>query len=81
MANDNARTELIDIFPRSAELPEFIRREQAVVLIRRALEASRALVDDVLERAGRVLSEDELVSLGQMSELLAELTDSRLDEE
>lgn len=61
---------LMDIFPDSAELPDFVKHSDALTYVRRVLEASRAGIDEITERSSKVLTEDELLRLNQLSEKL-----------
>jgi hypothetical protein len=60
--------ELMRIFPDPDELPAHIQRGEALVFIRRILEASRASIDEVTERSQKVLTEDEVIRLHRLGE-------------
>lgn len=63
--------ELMDIFPRSTELPPAVKRDEVLVLIRRVLEASRAGIDEITERSQKVLTEEELIRLHALGESIS----------
>ena len=64
-------SEIIGRFPGPDEIQGFLKRELAVPLLRRALEASRAAVDEITKGAERVLTVDEQIALGIVAEKLA----------
>ena len=76
MADSNI--ELMKLFPSPDELPAHIRRDQALPLIRRVLEASRAAIDEIGERSDRVLTENEQIVLGQLGEKLADYAETAI---
>lgn len=62
--------DLMGLFPGPDELPQNIKRDEALALIRRTLEASRASIDEIANRADKVLTEDEVVRLHKLGEKL-----------
>ena len=69
MSNENP--EIINRFPGPGELQSFLKRDIAISLLRRTLEASRAAVDEITCGAERVLTVDEQMALGIVAESLA----------
>lgn len=59
------------LFPEPEETSGFLKRSEAIPLLRRTLEAARGAVDQITEGSERVLSEDEQVKLGEISEEIA----------
>lgn len=63
--------DFIALFPAPDEIQGFVKRDRAVSLLCRTLEASRAAVDEIASGAQRVLSVDEQMELGIVAERLA----------
>ena len=64
---------IIDQFPGSDEIPTLMHRQDAIDLIIKVAEASRAAVDEITDSAVKTLSIEEQVKIGQMAEYLASL--------
>ena len=58
-------------FPNPTEVGEVVNREDAIDLLERIVEASRAAIDEVTGAAYKTLSPEEQLSLGSTSEQLA----------
>lgn len=71
MASTNK--DAMDLFPKPEEIPGLIKRQQAIFLLARTLEATRGALDQITEGAERVLSEEEQIEVGQGSEAVAKL--------
>ena len=64
---------IMDGFPGSDEVPAVTTRVNALALLSRTLEASRAAVDEITEAAKKTLSLEEQLRLSGISEQIANL--------
>ena len=64
---------IMDGFPGSNEVPAVTTRDNALTLISRTLEASRAAIDEITDTAKKTLSLEEQLRLSGISEQIANL--------
>lgn len=70
---ENINQEIIALFPSSQDIDGPIRRDDALLLLRRTAMASRAAIDEITGAAAKTLSGEEQFRLGVIAEQLASL--------